>query len=131
MISLGNYNQNRGNLYLVSDGGNLTIGDHCFFNTGCSITSTNSVTIGNNCKFGNNLVLVDHDHNFENIDGKDKTKEEFISAPVHIGNRTWVGANVVILRGSTIGDNCIIGAGCIVKGNVPSGTRLIQKRFSS
>ena len=61
-IELGNYNQNRGNLYLVADGGHIKIGDHCFFNTGSSVTSVESVVIGNNCKFGNNVVIVDHDH---------------------------------------------------------------------
>ena len=63
-IKLGSYNQNRGNLYLVADGGRIEIGSHCFFNTGCCVSSTEKVKIGDNCKFGNNLVIVDHDHNF-------------------------------------------------------------------
>ena len=127
-ITLGSYNQCRGSLHLVSDGGSIVIGDHCFFNTGCCITSTESVTIGNSCKFGNNLVIVDHDHNFDNIDGSNKELPEFISKPVSIGNNTWVGANVVILKGTSIGNNCIIGAGSVVSGDVPDGTRFIQKR---
>ena len=39
-----------------------------------------------------------------------------------------IGANTVILRGTTIGDNCLIAAGCVVKGNVPAGSVVIQKR---
>ncbi len=39
-VRLGSYNQNRGNLYLVADGGRIEIGDHCFFNTGCCVTAT-------------------------------------------------------------------------------------------
>lgn len=122
-ISMGSFNQNRGNLYLVADGGKIEIGDHCFFNTGSCVTSTESVRIGSGCKFGNNLVIVDHDHNFRKEGDK-----EFISSPISIGNDCWVGANVTILRGTTIGKNCVIGAGSVVKGQVPDGTKIIQKR---
>ena len=122
-IRLGSFNQNRGNLYLVADGGRIEIGDHCFFNTGCCVTSVESVRIGSGCKFGNNLVIVDHDHNFKNDDGP-----EFISSPVIIGNSNWIGANVTILRGTKIGNGCVIGAGSVVKGDIPDGSRIIQKR---
>ena len=63
-IRMGSYNQNRGHLYLVADGGRIEIGSHCFFNTGACVTSVESVRIGDGCKFGNNVVIVDHDHNF-------------------------------------------------------------------
>lgn len=122
-IRLGSYNQNRGELFLVADGGKIEIGDHCFFNTGCCVSATESVKIGNNCKFGNNLVIVDHDHNF-----KGEGNKEFISSPVEIGDDCWIGANVTILRGTTIGKKTVIGAGSVVKGRVPEGSRIIQKR---
>lgn len=118
-ISMGSYNQNRGGLWLVSDGGKITIGNHCFFNTGCCLTSMESLTIGDRCKFGNNLVIVDQDHNYKRHTEADP---EFVTAPVSIGNDVWAGANVTILRGTTIGDHCVIGAGCVIKGDVPAGT---------
>jgi len=40
----------------------------------------------------------------------------------------WIGANTVILRGTTIGDNSVIGAGCVLKGEYPAGAIIIQKR---
>ena len=122
-IKLGSYNQNRGNLYLVADGGELKIGDHCFFNTGTCITAAKSVTIGNNCKFGNNVVIVDHDHDFRN-----KTDSEFISADVVIEDDVWVGAGAVILRGTHIGKGAVIGAGSIIKGKIDPNAIIIQKR---
>lgn len=120
-IQIGNYNQNRGNLYMGASGGTLSIGDHCFFNINSSITCLESVSIGNNCKFGNNLVIVDHDHNFRS------NKPEFVSTPIRIGNNVWCGAGVTILRGTIIGDNCVIAAGCTVKGNIEEGTLLIPE----
>ncbi len=122
-IKVGSYNQNRGNLYLVSDGGRIEVGDHCFFNTGSCVTAVESIRIGNNNKFGNNLVIVDHDHNF-----KDENGPEFISTPVKIGDNNWIGANVTILRGTNIGNNCVIGAGSVVKGDISDGSKIIQKR---
>lgn len=122
-ITMGSFNQNRGNLYLVAQGGRIKIGNHCFFNTGACVTSVDQVKIGDNCKFGNNLVIVDHDHNFKNIGDS-----EFISSPVIIGDDCWVGANVTILRGTNIGKGTVIGAGSVVKGTVPENSRIIQKR---
>lgn len=46
----------------------------------------------------------------------------YTTGNVTIGNRCWIGSNVVILKGANIGDNCVIGAGCIISGNIESGT---------
>ena len=127
-IHMGKYNQNRGNLHLIADGGNITIGDRCYFNTGCCVTALESVTIGNYCRLGNNMILVDHDHRFDNVAGEHKGQEEYNTAPVSIGDFTWIGANSTILKGATIGKNCVIAAGSVVRGNIPDGTILVQKR---
>lgn len=126
-ILLGKKIQNRGALYLVADkGGKLSIGSNCFFNSNCAVTCLESVTIGNSCKFGNNLVIVDHDHNTKGLDDK-----EFISRPVNIGNNVWVGANVTILKGVTIGDNAIIAAGAVVTKDIAPNEKFIDKRGRS
>ena len=43
----------------------------------------------------------------------------------------WIGANTVILRGTHIGANSVIAAGCVVSGNIPANTILVQKRENS
>ena len=45
-----------------------------------------------------------------------------------IGARVWVCANVVILRGTRIGNDCVIGAGNVVKGNIPDGSLVTGPR---
>lgn len=122
-LQMGSKNQNRGSLHLVcGEGGHLQMGSHIFINTGGCITSLGHVKIGNYCKFGNNLVIVDHDHNY-----KDE-KKEYQIGEVIIGERVWVGANCTILRGAHIGDDCVIAAGSVVKGEVPAGTVYYQRR---
>lgn len=42
--------------------------------------------------------------------------------PISIGNNIWIGADVCVLPGVTIGDNCVIGAGSVVNKNIPAGS---------
>ncbi|MCX0378911.1 acyltransferase [Clostridium perfringens] len=118
LISINRGMHSTGPLYLKAvNGGKIKIGRNCFFNHNCSITACSNISIGDNCCFGNNLVVVDHDHNFRSIGNN-----IFISDEIIIGNNVWIGANVTVLRNTHIGDNCVIGANCVVKGNIESNT---------
>ena len=112
----------RGNAVFRVEGGELIIGDKCFFNQNVSITCKKKIVIGDRCQIANNVVIVDHDHAGSEIWGS------YVETPVTIGNDVWIGANVVIMRGTTIGDKAVIGAGSIVKGDVPAGKVFYQKR---
>ncbi|MBQ8945901.1 MAG: acyltransferase [Lachnospiraceae bacterium] len=101
------------------------MGDKCFFNLNVSITCLESIRLGAGCQFGNNVVIVDHDHNY-----KKAGADPLVSSPVIIGQNVWIGANSVILRGAEIGDGAVIAAGSVVKGKVPSGCVYYQKRES-
>ena len=54
-------------------------------------------------------------------DGLKKHDCKTQTAPVIIGNNVWIGGNVVVVPGVTIGDNTIIGAGSVVTHDIPSG----------
>jgi acetyltransferase-like isoleucine patch superfamily enzyme len=56
------------------------------------------------------------------------SKKEFTTGSVTIGRNVWIAANVTILKGSVIGDNCIIGAGTVVKGNIPENHLVYNER---
>ncbi len=43
-----------------------------------------------------------------------------IAKPIHIGKKVWLGANVTVLQGVTIGDNAIVAAGAVVTKDVPA-----------
>ena len=112
----------RGNAVFRVEGGELIIGDKCFFNQNVSITCKKKIVIGDRCQIANNVVIVDHDH------AGSENWGSYVETPVNIGNDVWIGANVVIMRGTTIGDKAVIGAGSIVKGDVPAGKVFYQKR---
>ncbi len=96
--------------------GTLSIGNDVFFNRNCIVVSREKIVIGNNCIFGPNVVIYDHDHRFDEHGAK---KEEYKTAPIIIEDNCWIGANAVILRGAHIGEGSVIGAGTIVKGDIP------------
>ena len=102
---------------IVSDGrftvivereGVLSISHRVYFNEGAIISCINSVSIGSNCLFGPRVCIYDSNHEYDAATG---VKHSSTNAPVSIGAGCWIGANVVILKGTTIGDNCVSGAG--------------------
>jgi len=111
----------------VRRGASLSIGAGAKINYNCMIVCRRSISIGEKCEFGPGVLVYDHDHDYR----VGLEKKEYKCSDVVIGNRVWIGANTVILRGTVIGDDCVIGAGSIVKGDVPSNTVFVQKRESS
>lgn len=99
--------------------GVLTIGEKTYMNRYCMISAHEEVTIGKKCMFGPGVKVFDNDHVHSPETG---VSTKLKTAPIRIGNHCWIASDVIILRGTTIGDNCVIGAGCIVKGDVPAGS---------
>lgn len=104
------------NVFLTSNGGRLVIGNNVFFNRYCIVVCMESIEIGDNCIFGPGICIYDHDHKFD----YDGVKNEYYNkSPIIIGKNCWIGANAVILRGSHVGEGCVIGAGTVVSGHIP------------
>lgn len=95
---------------LLCEDGILNVGKRVFMNQNVMITCKEHINIGDDVTIGNNVVIVDHDHNYKS--------SGFIKTSVSIGSNTWIGANSVILRGSSIGEHCVIAAGTIVRSGV-------------
>ena len=110
-IKIGKYLMSKGPLYIEAlKGGSIVIGDRVFFNHNCSLTCMKKVEIGDHSMFGNNVVIVDHNHIF---DSKDYKTEEII-----IGKKVWIGANTVIVPGAIIDDGAVIAANSVVNKHV-------------
>lgn len=90
------------------------------------IVCHNNVSIGDNTILAPNVLIYDHDHTFSAENGVDK--RNFKTAPISIGKNCWIGANVTILRGTTIEDNCVVGAGAVLKGHYSKGSLIVQKK---
>ena len=114
--------------FMINKNAVVKIGDNCFFNNNCSINANEEIIIGNDCLFGENVKIYDHNHRF-NKAFECISKHGFSNAPVVIGNNCWIGSGVVILKGTNIKDNCVIGAGCVVQGEIPS--EMVVKKSES
>lgn len=108
------------NVTLHADGGRIDIGENTFINENSMIVSHKEIELGDNVTIGPNVCIYDHDHNYK--------KGGYISSKIHIGNNVWIGANAVILRGTWLGDGCVVGAGTIVKGTFEDDTLIMQDR---
>jgi acetyltransferase-like isoleucine patch superfamily enzyme len=100
--------------------GSIVVGDNVQLN-GTAIASRKRVEIGAGSLVAPNCIIVDSDFHViwppESRGHSDSTKED---QAVKIGNNVWLGLNVVVLKGVTIGDNTIIGAGSVVSGDIPA-----------
>ena len=96
-------------------GKNITVGDDVFINAGCKFQDQGGVYIGDETFIGHNVVLATLDHDI------DPAKRYMLhAAPIRIGKRVWIGSNVVITKGVTIGDNSVIAAGAVVTKDIPA-----------
>jgi acetyltransferase-like isoleucine patch superfamily enzyme len=100
---------------IVKKGASFSVGDHTYFTSDSHIEVVHNISIGNNCAISWGVTIIDDDHHqvlpVKNESDKDKM--------IKIGDHVWIGCNVTILKGTTLGNNCIVAAGSIVKGKFP------------
>ena len=99
--------------------GKIKIGDGVGI-SGSTIYARNEITIGNHVLVGANTKIVDND--FHPLDAEARNANDFsklVCKPVRIGDNVFIGCNCLILKGTEIGANSIIGAGSVVSGKFP------------
>lgn len=101
-------------------GKNITLGKRIFINAGCKIQDQGGVSIGDDCLIGHNAVIASLNH-----DIAPERRADMIPAPVTIGRNVWIGANVTILPGVSIGDDAVLAAACVVTKDVPAGAVVV------
>lgn len=90
----------------------IDIGPRCGF-SGTAIACAARIVLGENVRCGANTLITDTDwHTDDSRTGPD--------APVTIGNGVWLGVNVTVLKGVTIGENTLVAAGSLVTHSLPA-----------
>lgn len=98
-------------------GNHIQVGKNFFANYNCTILDVAKVTFGDNCMLAPNVAIYTAGHPLHPVS---RASGYEYGIEVNIGNDVWIGGNVVILPGVTIGDCCVIGAGSVVTKDIPA-----------
>ncbi len=100
-----------------SPGPRIRIGDRVFLGRGCEFNAQVGIEIGADSSIASGCKFVDHDHGIvgETIDAVPGR-----SGAITLGRHVWLGANVIVLRGVTIGDGAVVAAGAVVTKSIPA-----------
>ena len=99
-------------------GYNIEVGENFYMNHNCVILDGAKVEFGDNVFIAPNCVFSTAGHA---IDSEQRGRGLEIALPITVGDDVWIGANVSVLPGVTIGSNTIIGAGSVVNKDIPEG----------
>ncbi len=96
----------------------VKIGDRCLIGRGSHIVGHWNIELGDDIQTGPYVYITDQNHSY--VDPDEPIGSQIpTEAPVHIGSGSWLGANTVILPGTTIGEHVVVAAGAVVRGDVP------------
>jgi acetyltransferase-like isoleucine patch superfamily enzyme len=98
----------------------IRIGENVGFNSISILARSQVIEIGNNTMLGGNCQIMDTDsHPLWPPEARSYYPGSEHDASVKIGKNVFIGLNVIVLKGSQIGDNSVIGAGSVVNGRIP------------
>jgi len=98
-------------------GKNIHVGENVFINSGCKMQDQGGIYIGDDVLIGHNacLLTLNHAQDPEN-------RADMYPEPIHIEDKAWLGSNVTVLPGVTIGEGAIVAAGAVVTKDVDPNT---------
>lgn len=116
----------------------IQVGDNVYIGQGAHISVSEGIRIGNGVAIGPELMVMGGDHRFDQVGLLiHQMSSGGQNTPIIIEDDVWIGGRVVVLKGVTIGEGAVIGAGSIVTKNIPpysiyvgNPARKIGLRFS-
>lgn len=94
-------------------GTNIQFGSNVYLNFNCALLDVGKITIGDRTLVGPNTSFMTPSHPLD-PEIRKGTKGPEHAKPIHVGDDCWIGGNVIILPGLTIGRGAVIGAGSVV-----------------
>ena len=100
-------------------GPSIRIGNRVFIGRGVEFNIQGEIEIGDDCLIASGCIFVDHDHG---TGGSGLiNRQPPLIRPISIAGNVWIGANVVVLKGVTIGEGSVVAAGTVVTKEIPAG----------
>ncbi len=101
----------------INYGPGVSFGSDCFLNFGCTLLALGGITIEDDVFIGPHCVLATEYH-----PEQPSQRHTLLTKPIVIKQNAWLGANVTVLAGVTIGRNAIVAAGSVVTKDVPDNS---------
>ncbi len=98
--------------------GEVEIGAKTVLGQECTISAFQHVSIGRECILADRAMLIDFDHGVSEVERPIRAQGIY-KRDVRVGHNCWIGYGACILRGTTVGDNCVVGTSTVVTRDVP------------
>ena len=108
----------------IDGGGRVSVGEHTRINGNCWIGARTEVTIGSWCLISDSWIF---DNDFHNLEPRRRhlPPSPDVAEPVRIGRNVWIGMQSMVMKGSVIGADSVIGAKAVTRGDVPAGVVVV------
>jgi acetyltransferase-like isoleucine patch superfamily enzyme len=103
----------------MGDEGRVRIGEGTFLNIAVMVAALDLVEIGAHCMLANGCFVTDANHRFDDPNRPVPWQGFTSKGPTRLGDNVWLGANVVVTSGVTIGERSVIGANSVVTHDIP------------
>lgn len=112
----------KSSIFIDRPNATIEIGQNTRLN-GVYIHAQQSIVIGNNCVIASGVNILDS--NGHELLSYNRTQGRDTPSRIVIGDNVWLGLNVVVLKGTTIGKNSVVGANSVVKGDFEENSLIL------
>ena len=105
--------------HLGRHNGEIHISDNVYANSYLNITVASCVKIGTGVALGPNVTIMDFNHDYLDVNRSILQTGLSVTGPIEVGENSWIGANVFITGGVTLGKHCVVAANSVVTKSFP------------
>jgi len=131
-LRIGSNSNIEGSLVMEQKGARISVGTRTHFGGGSLLAAAQSIEVGDDVLIAFETLVMDHNSHSVTFQERRMDVQNWINgkkdwsrvaiAPVRISDKAWIGVRAIILKGVTIGEGAIVGAGSLVTGDVPPWT---------
>ena len=98
-------------------GPSMVFGDRVFIGRGCEFNIRQRIEVGDDCLIASGCTFVDTNHGRDA--GRAMNEQALESDGITLGRNVWLGARCIVLKGVSIGEGAVVGAGSVVTRSIP------------
>ena len=131
-LSIGSASNIEAALVLEQSSARISIGSRTHIGGGTLLAAASSIEIGDDVLIAFEALIMDHNSHSLKFRERQHDVRDWVKgtkdwstvamAPVKISNKAWIGVRAIVLKGVTIGEGAVVGAGSLVTANVPPWT---------